>query len=223
MVLFKMSCKNIIYVCEKGDEKALSMLLHAGAFVDLRANSGNTALTYACDNGNTECVSMLLHTGASIDIQDNHGFTALICACKNGNKECVSMLLHAGASIDIQTISGYTGLMIACDKGNKECVLMLLHIGASVDIQTSYGDNCYDVATEECKSILLRHSIDMACTYGTIDDIIYLLKRGKKTSIRNDKYREAMKRYDEECKKIEEELIKYGYPNVLGKLISRYI
>ncbi|KAJ9461303.1 hypothetical protein DIPPA_31630 [Diplonema papillatum] len=56
-------------------------LAAAGADLDLRDNTGQTALMLACKAGHTAVAEALVAAGASVDLQDEAGQTAATQTC----------------------------------------------------------------------------------------------------------------------------------------------
>lgn len=64
-------------------KEILRFLLHNGADVNIRTNSGNTALHYASFMGYDEIVRMLTHHGANVNASNAFGQTPLlVCSGK---------------------------------------------------------------------------------------------------------------------------------------------
>ena len=70
----------------------ITYLINKGAFVDLQAEDGNTALHYAAQRGHLEVVSQLLDHGAS-QLPNNQGLTPLLHACENCSIEIVEHII----------------------------------------------------------------------------------------------------------------------------------
>jgi ankyrin repeat protein len=66
-------------------------LIAAGAMVDQKDNTGNTALHYAIYNYRLDLVWILAVNGASFDLEDNDGETGLTIAQDHGYDEILRM------------------------------------------------------------------------------------------------------------------------------------
>ena len=121
-----------------GDEKAVKILLEAGANVNVQDIDGETALMLASGGGYEEIVKMLLappESSSSIDVnvQSSWGHTALMSAVYWNRVAIVRILiafapLESSMFIDINLQSKYgydTALQLARRKGHKEIVEML--------------------------------------------------------------------------------------------------
>ena len=58
---------------EFGQQSFMSTLLDRGASIDIRNNTGHTALMMSAQFGHPSCISMLLDRGAVIDLVDEGG------------------------------------------------------------------------------------------------------------------------------------------------------
>jgi len=83
---------------EKGDEKAVELLLESGRVaVNVKDEYGWTALMLASRNGHKEVVKLLLKKGADVNAKNKGGWTALMLATLYGHKEIVEILKSYGA------------------------------------------------------------------------------------------------------------------------------
>ncbi len=71
----------------------VKLLLNAGASVDAKAKSGETALMLAACAGNSEIVEILLQAGADFTVRDNKGQSAMMLAGYYGRKNVIEILL----------------------------------------------------------------------------------------------------------------------------------
>ncbi len=84
---------------------ALTVLLGAGADLNMKDNDGYTALMLASFLGNTEIAKMLIDANANLNMQYKNGNTALMFAISMGNIEAVKALIEAGANPNIRNYS----------------------------------------------------------------------------------------------------------------------
>ena len=156
--------------CGQGDAAVVSLLLAAGADVDVRDYHGATPLHDACRSGRPVIVSLLLAAGADVDVRTRCGTTPLHSACGSGHAAVVSLLLAAGADVDVRGLSGYTPLFTACNcahgmfprsrfRGHAAIVQLLLDTGAT---------NLRDRAT----------SLERALLWGQRECVLALLRAG---------------------------------------------
>ena len=135
-------------VAKNGSDKALKLLLKAGADVNTPVHNMYTLLMYTAYYGTTQCMSLLIEAGAEVNFASkNRTYTALTWAVQRGHVDCVNLLLKAGtggrnealelpqcvktlleAGADVNT-----ALSIAVSNGYNKCLDFLLKTGADVN------------------------------------------------------------------------------------------
>ncbi|KAI9040760.1 ankyrin repeat domain-containing protein [Aspergillus affinis] len=116
-------------------------LLAAGAKVDARDTSGQTALILASKVGSDAAVGCLLGAGADPDVQDwRDGRTALSRAAEKGHEGTVEILLNGNAAVDLVDKCHRTPMAWAAMKGHTSVVKLYLRWNAS----TTTEDDDYD-------------------------------------------------------------------------------
>lgn len=94
------------------------VLLEAGADVNKKDNSGNTALILAtCEHCYKKPVKELILAGADVNAANNSGKTALHCALKYGSEEVAIYLIKKGADCNRADNDGVTPVQMAAEKG----------------------------------------------------------------------------------------------------------
>jgi hypothetical protein len=90
----------LMLAAANGDTKGVQRLLAAGADVNARDQSGQTALIIACRTPNvpSELVKALLTAGADVNTRSRNDYTALSWATSRGNTEVIRILRRSGAS-----------------------------------------------------------------------------------------------------------------------------
>jgi ankyrin repeat protein len=162
-------------IVNNGNVEELRQILETDIDVDMRKNSGFTALMLTSRDGKLECVQELVKAGASLDLRYNsptcNGFTALMFASMCGKLDCAKELLNAGASINIQDIvHGNTALHTASGNNHIEIVKILLEYQADTSVKSKSGATTLHVAS----------------AFGYIDIVKILLENGADVSITND-------------------------------------
>ena len=122
----------LIRAAEKGYGRAVDILLSKrvkGLFelfrqlfrplVDMKDDTGSTALMYAVRSNDVKMVRALIDKGAKLDIRDKDGKTALIHAIERGNSEVVELLFENGANPDIADKDHKKPWMYAIDHANR--------------------------------------------------------------------------------------------------------
>ena len=109
-------------------EKIVAVLLNLGAFYNVCAAHGSTALHYSAQYSSLNVVTMLLERGHFVDPRNHNGKTPLMYASHRTDDEglkIVSRLLKNGANISIQNNCLETALAFACRHSTLEMVMLL--------------------------------------------------------------------------------------------------
>ena len=130
----------------KGNSKAVSLLVEAGANVNKSDSEGNTPLIYSVQGKDTSCMNILLKAGADAKAKNIGGRNALIHAMRtSANPLCIEPLLAAG--IDVNSRDGYGGspltacaLALSVTRDCCGCIATLLRCGADIDSADNAGD-----------------------------------------------------------------------------------
>jgi ankyrin repeat protein len=94
-------------------------LLLAGAALELKTNSGVTALHLAARNGHDKIIEILLAKGADLSSSDKAGLSALHYAAAAGHVDCCALLLRGGANVWARTSDGLTPETAARGQGDE--------------------------------------------------------------------------------------------------------
>ena len=96
----------------KGDYEAVSLLIAAGADINLADCEGNTPLIYSLQSKNTTCMASLLEAGANALAKSYMGRDALWSAVEHlAPVHCLRALINAGIDIATKDLRG-TGLLV---------------------------------------------------------------------------------------------------------------
>ena len=139
-----------------GDLGSVQSLIQAGADVNIREDSGSTALIEATRWGHAEVVKALAKAGADLNA-DNYGSTspggsgtALMVAANMGYVDLVRLLIELGADINArEDRDGLTALIWAIYGNSPEVLRVLIQAGAE------YGEHELECAAQ-------RNHADMA-------------------------------------------------------------
>ena len=85
----------LINAAEKGNPEVVSVLVKAGARVNVETSTGWTALMMAASRGRAECVRSLVMAGADLSVRNAQGHTALALAQRRRHPMVARMLLVA--------------------------------------------------------------------------------------------------------------------------------
>ena len=135
---------------ERGDSEVTSLLLGAGARVELVTRLGAyRPLHLAAERGHAAVVRALLQAGATPDPETTTGsVTPLHLAAASGSASSVAVLMEYGADVDRrETAWGQTPLMFAAAAGRVQTIRALLDGGAAIDSRA----NVLDVPTRDAE------------------------------------------------------------------------
>lgn len=113
---------------ESGQE-IVTLLVGAGANVNVTSWSGINALMLAAESSESSLVKYLLDNGAKEYINDTeseYGFTPLIWAAKNNDTnggEVIQVLIDHGADVNIKDKNGFTAILYAAMLNRNEDVI----------------------------------------------------------------------------------------------------
>lgn len=117
------------------DSNMVRLLLEKGADVELRDESGGTALfrtvTLKFDG---DSAKLLLDHGADINTRIPSGFTPLHMATKCGLADGVQFLLRNGAAMDLADGHGRTAISYALELGDRNVVEAFAHTNNAHDV-----------------------------------------------------------------------------------------
>ena len=113
-----------------GDIDDVRDALLAGAKINAKDDSGDTALMQASLLGYVEIAELLINKGADVNTRDYSGDTPLSYAAHRGHVRIVELLLKNGAKVNTKDIKGITPLERAARKGHKEIIEFLKSHGA---------------------------------------------------------------------------------------------
>ncbi|XP_019632032.1 PREDICTED: uncharacterized protein LOC109475709 [Branchiostoma belcheri] len=103
-----------------GHHETVSVLLTAGADVNVRNYEQESPLHQAAENGHHETVSVLLTAGADVNARDKWEDTPLHYAARWGHPKCAEILLQHGADAGLRNKDGETAEDIAADEDRRD-------------------------------------------------------------------------------------------------------
>lgn len=111
------------------------LLVKHSRCLDLRTDSGMTALHMACETQPEDVIAEFLRRGADPNARDLGGWTPLITACNIHEKfeTIIDLLVDAGADVSARGRDGSTALGGAIEVGSRVGVTRLLAAGAVPD------------------------------------------------------------------------------------------
>lgn len=158
-----------------GHEKAVVLLLDAGAVVDAPSKDG-TPLMIAAERDSRALVKLLLAKGADVNkARNGKGDTALMHAAFR-EPDNVAQLLAAGADVNAKAPNGATALMWAAEGDKPKIATALLDAGADLEAKTQRG----------------RTALMIAAMRGSVDTARLLIQRGARTDVLDEDNRSAL-------------------------------
>ena len=145
-------------------------LIQSGASVNIRSNTGSTALVYAAQYGRRDCLEKLLQAGADVNIFYSSNWTALLAAVAARKCECVDLLLKAGADVNVKTSKANTVLYLAARSNCMRCVNLILSSGASINVLNVSGENALACYCRARTAIKQTNIIQLLCVAGEKTD-----------------------------------------------------
>lgn len=130
-------------------------LVAAGADVNERSTSGETALTYASLFGNAPVISALAKAGADVSAQCDLGWNALHWAVHGERGDAMPLLLEIGVDFNARDVRHRTALECAMQRSKFELASKLRNLGAC-DLYS---------AKPEWKSLIERGKFDFFISY----------------------------------------------------------
>lgn len=129
---------NAVHLAARKNDKdiLIKLLDHDKNLLNIKTNSGRTALHVAAAEGAVDCVQILLTRGANCDLKTNTiGDTALHLACKKkGNDDTIQLLINSNRLLlEEKNNFAQTPLVTAIMAGNIDAVRILVANGASMD------------------------------------------------------------------------------------------
>ncbi|XP_062585227.1 ankyrin-3-like [Saccostrea cucullata] len=107
-------------------KERVQALIDYGAGVNMRDNSGQSALHFAATcNDKHDVVSLLLEHGADVNARNDEGETALHEACYPDFLKTITVLLRHGADVNIRSNANLTPLDIAKEEGYTKVIRIL--------------------------------------------------------------------------------------------------
>ncbi len=136
-------------------------LLSHGVPVDLRDDSGRSALFWVTDQATFE---PLLQHGANVDLVDSRGATAMSVALASGNA-ALARLLASRVAVSTSARADQSALSTAAQAGDLRVVAGLLARGADINRPDGRGNTPLQVAIQagrdEVASYLITHGADV--------------------------------------------------------------
>ncbi|HEX4899179.1 MAG TPA: ankyrin repeat domain-containing protein, partial [Pyrinomonadaceae bacterium] len=138
------------------NREMVQVLLAAGADVNSRDASKQTALMLLGSETTVEIVWDLINAGAKVNLRDEEGDTALTEIASEKNLPALMALLHAGAKVEDKNDEGQTALIIAARSEQVANVRALVRAGADMNARDKKGWTALDYALDEGNYLVLK-------------------------------------------------------------------
>ncbi|CAE8619070.1 unnamed protein product, partial [Polarella glacialis] len=113
-------------VAERGDGKAVELLLSHGADIEAQAAGGRRPLHCAAERGHLAVLQALLRNGAEAAAVTEEGKGPMMLAAARGHLTAVQCLLESGVNVQAADSSGQEALHAAASAGHTQILAMLL-------------------------------------------------------------------------------------------------
>jgi hypothetical protein len=130
------------YACLEGNTEAVSVLIKAGATLDIPDAQFKTPLHLAIEEEKASIIEVLLRSKADTNLgnqEEGMQTSSLIVAARKGDSKLVAMLIEASAGIDHKGKQGMTALHMAARGGHVDTVQVLLEAGADKTVKSQCG------------------------------------------------------------------------------------
>ncbi|XP_077057395.1 fibronectin type 3 and ankyrin repeat domains 1 protein [Siphateles boraxobius] len=149
----------------RGFTSGVQILVHHGADVNKKNNSGKDSLMIACFHGHLDVVKFLRSCGASWRSRDRSSCCALHWATVGGHLPILQYLIQDGCETNVQDSALWTPLMIvSVMTGDTAVASLLISAGADVNMQDRDGKTPLMVAVlnnyEHLVKMLLENGAD---------------------------------------------------------------
>ena len=177
-------------ICAAGSShvQVVGELIRAGARVNGKNNTKQTALHWASCGGRSSVVRTLIEAGANLNEQDVWGRTPLMWAAEWGHYQVVHKLIRAGANVSVvssqewwsSVAAGSTALHFAAKQNKIQCGVLLVEAGADMRTRNKDSKSPLDLASRN-----FRQAIQQAQSFSTkrIVAVIGNAEHGKSTLI----------------------------------------
>jgi ankyrin repeat protein len=145
------------YSESKGGDKTLAkiadVLIAAGADLNSKINTGETALSVAIGNEYPLVATTLLNARASVDLTDNNGWTPVMLAVYLGKIDIIKQALPLSSDLNIKNSDGWAALHLTAnnhsyggDALQAKIATLLIKNGANVNLRTREGSTALHFA-----------------------------------------------------------------------------
>jgi ankyrin repeat protein len=153
-----------LWLAARGKPEVVSMLIDAGADVQVQGINGERPLHVAAEFGRVDVIALLLEAGAEVDAPDARGAAALSHAVFAQEPEAVRTLIEAGADVNVANDSGTRALDLACVQGDWQIFEMLIDAGARVPAPGASSADLVAMAMRRGRVELVDRLLELGAT-----------------------------------------------------------
>ncbi|KAI4188975.1 MAG: hypothetical protein L6R41_001784 [Letrouitia leprolyta] len=169
------------WAAQRGDVKAVKLLLAYGADPNNSNNFRMTPMHYAAQATNPICLKVLLENGALIT-QQARGWNALHYICSlHDNPAYVKLLLQHSFDINERTYVGKTALSLAVLRNRIKSAACLIGQGADLDVLDKEGNSPLSLSVKfgrfELMKLLLRSGATHKLLSGGDDTLLHIVAK----------------------------------------------
>ncbi|XP_070186433.1 ankyrin repeat domain-containing protein 50-like isoform X2 [Littorina saxatilis] len=154
----------LMLAAHRSPEVASLLAREGPQVVNMKNESGDSALGCATKSGHLQCVQDLVDAGADVNSMNRLGETALLFATYENHPNVAQLLLDCGADPNIATKSGLVPLHIACKKNLEELCQLLLEGGADPDFADTMGQRAMTYAVANGNTAIISKLIQAGAT-----------------------------------------------------------
>ena len=138
----KLGYTALCWAAQRGDTKAVSLLLKASANPNIAQYRGISPLFYAVTLPDLTCATLLLEAGADSTAVDNDGYNALFyVASFQNSRKAIQLLVAAGTNPNTANCAGCTPFFYTCYQNHAISAQALLDYGAEINVLDKEGDS----------------------------------------------------------------------------------
>lgn len=157
----------LVIAIMKENYEIIYLLLERGVDVNIKTNTGKTALFEAVRNSDVDLIEELISRGANVNEQDRSGETTLMLATQINKLNIIKLLVALGARLDLKDEYDDTAILIV----NKfETLRLLLQLGANPNEKDQHGRTPLIKAVERKRTKYVKLLFDYNTNPNEVDN-----------------------------------------------------
>ena len=162
------SRSSLHWAAVQGHQDTVTVLLAAGAKVDLLDEVGATAVHLGVQSGDSDTVTLFIRAGHH-SVLDNHLRTPLMWSVALNRVELVQLFTDT-STLDLKDKFGYSALHIAVTNNVIESLSMLLKLGADINIKNDEGETPLILAAKNGNVDIVNELIENKADTRVVDN-----------------------------------------------------